>query len=140
MTMTSEFSVITSPQTFLGFAMFSLPISVNNPSFISISLLTLELWKFIFIYITLSIFHNNWRLRQVKDNNFGKNFYNKKLLNAAKCQGLPLLLFLSYWGKTNNMSAKNTSIPRLGINLDVRVSLLPNKFIIFWYCSIILLY
>ena len=138
MTMTSEFSVITSPQTFLGFAMFSLPISVNNPSFISISLLTLELWKFIFIYITLSIFHNDWRLRQVKDN-FGKNFCNKKLLNAAKCQGLPLLLFLSYWGKTNNMSAKNTSIPRLGINLDVRVSLLPNKFIIFWYCSIILL-
>ena len=96
MTMTSEFSVITSPQTFLGVPMFSLPISVNNPSFISISLLVLELCKFIFIYITLSTFDNNWRLRQVKDNNSGKNFYNKKLLNVAKCQGLPLLLFLSY--------------------------------------------
>ena len=44
---------------------------------------------------------NIWRLGWVMDTKFGMNVSNRISLNAAKCQGLQLLPFLSYWGKTN---------------------------------------
>ena len=39
---------------------------------------------------------NIWTRGQVMDTKFGKNVSNSILLNAATCQGLQLLLFLSY--------------------------------------------
>ena len=45
---------------------------------------------------------NIWRRAQVMDTKFGTNVSNRILLNAAICQGLQLLPFLSYKGKTNS--------------------------------------
>ena len=39
---------------------------------------------------------DTWRLGRVMDNKFGKNVFNRMLLNAAKMPGLQLLPFLSY--------------------------------------------
>ena len=49
MTMTSQFSDMTSTSNFFDVALFLLPSLVTDPSFMSISSLVLELWQFSFI-------------------------------------------------------------------------------------------
>ena len=49
MTMTSQFSDMTSTSNFFDVVLFLLSSLVTGPSFISISLLVLELWQFSFI-------------------------------------------------------------------------------------------
>ena len=77
---------------FFGVSVFLLTISVNDPCFVSISVLVLELWNFSFLYITPSIFcpiSGDWGKLRILN-------LEKMLLNAGKRQGIPLLLFLSY--------------------------------------------
>ena len=45
------------------------------------------------------ILPNIWRLGQVRDTKFCTNFYNKMLLNAAKCQGYSFYRFWVIKGK-----------------------------------------
>ena len=78
-------------------AVFLLSSLVTGPSFTSISWLVLELWHFLFIKDRPGIGKSEIppsgfcqlceRLGQIKDNKFGKNVSNKKLLNTAKYQG-----------------------------------------------------
>ena len=92
MTMTSQFSDITSASNRFDVALFLLSILVTGPSFMSTSSLVLELWQFSFIRdwpeirkseIPTSEFcplSEDW-------SKFGANVSNRMLLNAAKFQG-----------------------------------------------------
>ena len=86
-------------RNFFGFVLFVLSSLVTGPSFMSISLLVLELWQFLFIrnwpeiWKSEKIMPNIWRLEQVKDTKFGMNFSNGMLLNVAKCQGYSFYCF-----------------------------------------------
>ena len=96
MTMTLQFSDMTSSWNFFDviFCLFS--GLVTGPSFMSISSLVLELWQFSFIRdwheipksgkTSVWVLQNIWRLEQVRNTKFGINVSNKMLLNAGKCQ------------------------------------------------------
>ena len=66
----------------------------------SISILILDLWQFFNKELTRNpeiwntpvwVLSNIWRLGQVGDTKFGMNIFNKKLLDAAKCQVYSLI-------------------------------------------------
>ena len=96
--MTPQFVDMTSSLDLFGVAVFLLSSLVTDPSFISISILT------IFGYEGLtrnseignppdSVFPNMWRLRKVRNAKFGMNVSNEMLLNAAKFQGYSCYYF-----------------------------------------------
>ena len=102
MTMTSQFTVITSASNFFDVVLFLLSGLVTGPSFMSISSLVLELWQFSFIRdwpeirkseIPPSEFCPISGLGQDMDTKFDMNFSNRMLLNAAKFQGYSFYLF-----------------------------------------------
>ena len=68
--------------------LFLLSSLVTGPSFISISALFLELWRFAFYIDQKS---RNWKYPRLF---FGMNASNKMLLNAAKCQRY---IFYHFW-------------------------------------------
>ena len=43
------------------------------------------------------VFHNIWRLGQVRNTKFGTNVSNMMLLNAAKCQGFNVMMLWCYF-------------------------------------------
>ena len=103
MTMTSQFVDMTSSPHFSDIVLFLLSILVTGASFMSISLLVLELWKFSFKALTRNpefgntpvwILPNIWRLGQVTDTEFGTIVCNKMIVNAAKCQ---VYSFYRFW-------------------------------------------
>ena len=50
-------------------------------------------------YTPVWVLPNIWRLRQVRDTNFGTNVFSKMLLNAAKCQSYSFYRFWFIKGK-----------------------------------------
>ena len=72
---------------------------VAGPSFMSIS--NTPVW----------VFPNIWRLGRVRDIKFNTNVSNKKLTNAAKCQGYNFYCFWVIKGKSTG--GKITPQPRL---------------------------
>ena len=107
MTMTSQFSDMTSTSIFFDVVLFLLSSLVTDPSFMSISSLVLELWQLSLLIrdwpenpeignTPVWALPNIWRLKQVRNTKFGTKVSNKMLLNSAKCQSYCFLLFLSY--------------------------------------------
>ena len=90
-------------QIFFDIVVFLLSSVVTGSSFMSISLLILELWQFLFkrdwpeigtLELPLSEFLPNiLRLEWVWDTRFGTNTSNEMLLNAAKFQGYSFSVF-----------------------------------------------
>ena len=86
---------------FFDVAVFILSSLVIGPSFMSISLLVLEIWQFSFYKgltrnpeignTPVRVFPDIWRLGWVKDTKFGSNF-----TECCKIPELHLLPFLSY--------------------------------------------
>ena len=81
---------------------------VTGPSFMSISLLVLQLWQFSFIRdwpeiqkleIPVWVFPNILGLGWVRNTKFGTNVCKEMLLNAAKCQGYSFYCFWVLKGK-----------------------------------------
>ena len=108
MTMTSQFSDMTSTSNFFDVVLFLLSSLVTGPSFISISSLFLELWQFSFMTdcpesenrkYPVWVFPNIWRLGQVTDTKLGTNVSNRMLLNAPKFQGYSFYRFRVIKGK-----------------------------------------
>ena len=104
MTMTPQFVDMKSSLDLFGVAVFLLSSLVTDPSFISISILT------IFGYEGLTrnseigntpdpVFPSMWRLRKVRNAKFGMNVSNEMLLNAAKFQGYSCYYFWVIKGK-----------------------------------------
>ena len=100
MTMTSQFSDMTSSSNFFDVVSFFLSGLVTGPSFMSISSLVLELRQFSFIRnwpeignTPVWVLPNIWRLERVMDTKFGTNISNRMLLNAVKYQGYSFYLF-----------------------------------------------
>ena len=103
MTMTSRFDNMKSSSKFFDTDVFFLPSLVTGPRFMSVSLLVLVLGQFSFIrdWAEIQIDQNTsvwvlpdiWGLGRVRDTKVGTNV-NKKLLNAAKCQGYS---FYGFW-------------------------------------------
>ena len=89
-------SGLRNPNAILNVIVFLLSSLVTAPSFVSVSLLVLELWYLLFIRdlgrnqeiknTPIWIFSNMWRLRQIRDTKFSMNVSNKNSLNAAKYQ------------------------------------------------------
>ena len=79
----------------------------TGSSFMSILLLVLKLWKFLYKrnltrnwkYTSLN-FDQYLGMGATGDTKFGLNVSNEKLLNATKVSSLHILPFLSYYGKT----------------------------------------
>ena len=90
--------------------LFYLSSLVTVPSFMSISLLVLELWLFLFIKgltrnpgignMLVWVFSNIWRLERVRDIKFDRKASKEKLFNAAKCH-YSFYLFWVNKGKPN---------------------------------------
>ena len=108
MTMTSQFPDMTSSSEFFDVVLFLLSRLVTGPSFMSISSLFLELWRFFFKGLTRNPkigntlvwgLPNIWRLGRVMDTKFGKNVSNRMLLNAAKFEGYSFYRFWVIKGK-----------------------------------------
>ena len=125
--MTSQFSEMTSSSIFWKVLLFLLSSLVVAPSFMSISLLVLELWQFTFIRdwpeiqkskYPVSVFPNMWRLEQVRNTKFSRNVSNKMLLNAAKCQGSSFYRFWVFKGKPA-VGVNSPRPPRLGLNCKI---------------------
>ena len=96
MTMTSQFSDMTSTSNFFDVALFLLKSLVTSRSLMSISSLVLELWLFFYKGLTRNpeignttvwVLPNIWGLGQVAGTKFDTNVSNRMLLNAAKFQG-----------------------------------------------------
>ena len=100
-------------------------ILLTGPCLMSLSLLVMELWRFLFIRdwpeirkseVPSSEFSNIWGLELVTDTKFGRNISNEKLLNDTKS---PVYSFYRFWvfkGKsTGCKSSSQTS--RLGLRL-----------------------
>ena len=112
MTMTSQFTGMTSSLNFFDVVMFLLLSLVTGPNFMSISSLVLKSWQFSISeiyqksrnlkYSRLN-FANIWRLRKVRVTNFHMIASDKKLLNAAKCQGRSFYCFFVIMGKLTRM-------------------------------------
>ena len=93
-------------------------------SFMSISLVFLELWQFLFMKdltrnskkknTCVWVLSNFWRQGQVRDTKFGTNVSNKYLLNAAKYQ---VHSFYSFWVIMLRENQQELKIPppRLGL-------------------------
>ena len=113
MTMTSQFSDMTSSSNFFEVVLFLLSILVTGPSFMSISSLVLELWQFLFIkdWREIGVLPNIWRLGRVRNTKFGTNVSNKMLLNAATCKGYSFYHFLVIKGKPTGAGVKLTPFP-----------------------------
>ena len=107
MTMTSQFSDMTSTSNFFDVVLFLLSSLVTGPSFMSISSLALELWQFSFIRdwpeirkleITTSEFLPiSWHWGELWIPNLARMY--RILLNAAKFQGYRFYRFWVIKGK-----------------------------------------
>ena len=98
---------------FVNLAVVFISSLVSGPGLLWISSLVLELWQFLLIKdwpeirqlkITLSVFFaisENWGTLGIPNLALlsNKKITNKKLLNAAKCQGYSLYHFGIIWGK-----------------------------------------
>ena len=89
---------------FFGLVLFLLSSLVTGPSFMSVSLLVLELWQFLFwrdwpeirkskMFLYVWVLPNIWTLERVRKTKFGTNVSSKMLLNGAKYQGYSLYHF-----------------------------------------------
>ena len=98
MTMTSQFSDITSPFFFCFFWRWSkFHVNIITGSAIMTIFFSKGLTRNLEIgNPPVWVLHNIWRLGQVRYTKFGTSISNKKLLNAAKCQGYSFYRFLSY--------------------------------------------
>ena len=126
MTITSQFANMTSLSNFLDVAVIS-----YGPSFMSISLLVLELWLTRnpeIGYTPVWILPNIWRLGRIRDTKVCTNVCNEMLLNATKYQGLQLLVWVIKWkptvGKLTNPLTQikvnlcfNNKLPKVDSNL-----------------------
>ena len=111
MTMTSQFSGMTSTSIFFEVVLFFLSSFVTGPSFMSVSSLVLELWQFSFIRdwpeirkseISPSEFcpiSGDCQYLLYLNTKFGTNVSNRMLLNAAKFQGYCFYRFWVIQGK-----------------------------------------
>ena len=81
---------------FFDIVIFLLSYFVNDLPLMSIKILVVELWQFLFIRDLTRIpeientpawiFSNIWKLKQVWDTKFRLNVSNEKLVSAVKCQ------------------------------------------------------
>ena len=103
---------MTSSSIFLNVVLFHLSSLVTGPSFMSISLLGLELWQFLFVRhwqeiwkseIPVWTLPNIWRLGKVRNTKFGTKISSKMLINAAKFQGYRFYRFWSELLKENQL-------------------------------------
>ena len=128
----------TSWSNFFSVVVFLLSSLVTGPSFISLSLLVLELWQFLSIRDWSEIrksgnapvwaFPNIWRLGWIWDFKFGRNVSNEMLLNAAKYQGYSVYRFGVTKGKLTGR-VKLLSRPRTQIRVKLRRICLPAHFL-----------
>ena len=91
-----QFANMTSLPIFFDVVLFILLSLVTSPSFMSISSLVLELWKFTF----KRDLPNIQRLGRVRDTKFGMDVSNEMLLNAAKYQSYSFDYFGVIMGKS----------------------------------------
>ena len=94
---------------FFDAVLFLLSSLVTGPSFMSISLLVLELWQFSFIGIDWKSGSRKYPLGKISDTKFGTNLSNKMLLNAAKFQGYSFYCLWVIKGKPTGGGIKSPS-------------------------------
>ena len=84
-------------QIVLTFLWYSYPPLATGPNFISLSLLVVELWQFLFVMDWPEIRKSETPMPNILWLEQGRN------TECCKVPGLQLLLFLSYWVKTNKV-------------------------------------
>ena len=131
MTMTSQFSNMTSSSNVFDVALFLLSRLATGPSFMSISSLVLELSQFSFIRdwpeirksenTLVWVLPNIWRLGRVMDTKFDANVCNRMLLNAAQFKGNSFCRFWVINGKpTGGQNYPHSPLPsRLGLIVNL---------------------
>ena len=104
--------------------MFLIPGFFTILSFMSISLVFVELWQFLFLNdlaknpkignTCVCVLSNFWRPGQVRDTKFGMNVSNEYLLNAAEFH---VHAFYSFWViiLRENQQELKIPLPRLGL-------------------------
>ena len=103
MTMTSQFSDMTSTSIFFDIVLFLLSSLVTGPSFMSISSLVSFCQGLIgnpeIGNTPVWVLPNIWKQGRVKNTKFGSKVSNKILLNAALCQSYSFYRFWVIKGK-----------------------------------------
>ena len=109
MSMTSQFSDMTSTLNFFEVVLSLLSSLVTGPRFMSISSLVLELWQFSFVrdwpeirkleIPPVWVLLNLWRLGRAMDTKIGTNVSNRMLLHVAKFQSYSFYRFWVIKGK-----------------------------------------
>ena len=110
MTMASQLPNMTTLWNLLDVVVFPSSSLVTDSSFLSVSILILELWQFSFIRDwpkSRKSEPNFLRLRQVRDTKFDTNVSNEKLLNAPKFQGCRIYHFWVIKGKAKGEGVKS---------------------------------
>ena len=118
MTMTSQFLDRTSSSKFFYVILLFLSSLATAPSFMSVSLLALELWRFSFVRDWPEIQKSEIPpsefcpiSRQVINTKFGTNVSNRMLLNVAKIQGYSFYRFWVIKGKPSGGGGGITPTP-----------------------------
>ena len=118
MTMTSQFADMVS-SSFFDADLFHLSNLVTGPSFMSRSLMVLELWQ---KGLTRNseigstparVLPSIWRLEQDGDAKFTTNIFNEMLLNAEKCQGY---CFYHFWLIKGKPAGGKTTFTQTRVN------------------------
>ena len=108
--MASQLPNMTTLWNLLDVVVFPSSSLVTDSSFLSVSILILELWQFSFIRDwpkSRKSEPNFLRLRQVRDTKFDTIVSNEKLLNAPKCQVCRIYHFWVIKGKTRGEGVKS---------------------------------
>ena len=101
MIMTSQFTDKTSQSTFLDVAVFLLSSLVSGPSFMSVSVLVLELWQFLFIRDSIEI-----RKSEISPSGFFPMSGDWGKLGIPNLAGM--FLMKSYWMLQNSRVTAST--------------------------------
>ena len=107
--MASQLPNMTTLWNLLDVVVFPSSSLVTDSSFLSVSILILELWQFSFIRDwpkSRKSEPNFLRLRQLRDTRFDAIVSNEKLLNAPKCQVCRIYHFWVIKGKTRGEGVK----------------------------------
>ena len=114
---------------FFNAAIFFFLSLASSLSFMSITLVGLELWQLLLIRdltrdtkteYTVWVLPNVWRLKRVGDANIDMNVSDEKLLNAAKCQDYSFYHFWLIKGKQTGVVGRN--IPtQIGVKHRIKV-------------------
>ena len=108
--MASQLPNMTTLWNLLDVVVFPSSSLVTDSSFLSVSILILELWQFSFIRDwpkSRKSEPNFLRLRQLRDTKFDAIVSNEKLLNPPKCQVCRIYHFWVIKGKTRGEGVKS---------------------------------